>query len=313
MKKAFKRDVVNELHKPARVNFPRRRVIVKGLNDLYQCDLVEMIPYSKVNKGYKYILMIINVFSKYVWSYPLKNKSSAEIVRTFKHFLSKIKHPPQNLQTDFGKEFYNKDFKELLKKYNINHYSSYSNLKASVVERVNRTIKNLMYKEFSMQGNYKWLGILPTIISKYNNTKHRTTGYKPCDVDEHNEKSILQKAYTHLKIIDVKKPKFKIGDKVRVSKHRSVFKKGYTPSWSNEIFTVIKIQTTNPRTFIIQDYLGEIIKGGFYAFELQKVKHSNIYLIEKILRRKGNQIYVKWLNMDKKHNSWINAKDIKKL
>ena len=140
-----KREVINELHKPARKNFRRRRVIVKGLNDLWQADLVDMTKFSRENGGNKYILMVINVFSKFLWAKPVKNKSAKEITQAMDKIL-KIAHPntPNNLQTDQGKEFFNSQFYQLMKKFNINHYSSFSSKKASVVERVNRTVKNLV-------------------------------------------------------------------------------------------------------------------------------------------------------------------------
>ncbi|EFA12198.1 Putative uncharacterized transposon-derived protein F54H12.3-like Protein [Tribolium castaneum] len=306
----IKRQVVNELHAPARVNFKRRRVIVKGLNDLLQLDLVEMIPYSRVNKGFKYILMVINVFSKFVWAVPLKNKSALSVVNAMSEILKTRRNVPKNIQTDLGKEFYNKHFQQLMNKYKINHYSSYSNLKSSVVERVNRTIKGMMYKEFSVQGHYNWINILPGIIKKYNNTRHRTTGLKPISINKKNERKVLDQVYSHLKTMDIYKPKFKVGDFVRISKHRHLFKKGYTPNWSNEVFTVSKIQNTNPRTYLLQDVSGETIRGGFYTEELQKVKYPNVYLVEKVLRKKGNRLFVKWSGIDKTHNSWINSSDI---
>lgn len=171
-------------------------MIVKGFNDLFQADLVEIIPYAKINRGYKYILVVINVFSKFVWCKPVKNKKGQEITAAMKEILTKIKSVPKNMQTDMGKEFYNKDFKGLMEKLKINHYSTYSNLKASVVERVNRTLKTLIWKKFSLQGNYKWLDILPEIVKKYNNTKHRTIGCKPVDVKKKDERQILLSSYT---------------------------------------------------------------------------------------------------------------------
>lgn len=307
---SIKDDVVNELHKPARKHFKRRRVIVKGLNDLFQADLVEMIPYAKINRGYKYILVVINVFSKFVWCKPVKNKRGQEITAAMKEILTKIKSVPRNMQTDMGKEFYNKDFKGLMEKQKINHYSTYSNLKASVVERVNRTLKTLMWKKFSLQGNYKWLDILPEIVKKYNNTKHRTIGCKPVDVKKKDERQILLSSYTHPKIIDQQFSKFKKDDFVRISKYREAFKKGYTPNWSNEIFQIKEVRLTNPTTYLLQDQKNEKIRGGFYGYELQKVKHPDVYLIEKVLRRKGNKVYVKWLGLDKSHNLWISKENI---
>ncbi|XP_023312625.1 piggyBac transposable element-derived protein 3-like [Anoplophora glabripennis] len=132
---SIKEVVVNELHKPARKNFRRRHVLVRGLNDLIQADLVEMIPYAKVNKGYRYILIVINVFSKFVWAEPVKRKTAIEVSNAMAKILSQMKYMPHNCQTDLGKEFYNKEFKNLMTQFKINHYSTYSNLKASVVER----------------------------------------------------------------------------------------------------------------------------------------------------------------------------------
>lgn len=307
---SVKRQIVEELHRPARKNFKRRRVVLKGLNDLFQADLVEMIPYAKSNKGFRYILVVIDAFSKYVWAYPVKRKTGKSVAEAMKKVFLSSKGTPKNLQTDMGKEFYNSEFKTLMDKFTINHYSTYSNMKSSIVERVNRTLKNMMWKEFSMQGSYKWLQLLPNIVKQYNSTKHRTTGYKPIEVNRHNEKKILNNAYNYLKTVDVKKAKFKLGDYVRISKHRSAFSKGYTPTWSNEIFTISSINLTNPRTYNLEDEKKEEIKGGFYEQELQKAKYPDIYLVEKILKRQGDKVLVKWLNFDSSHNSWISKSNI---
>lgn len=305
----IKEDVVNELHRSSRKNYKRRRVLLKGIKDMWQADLVEMLPYSKLNKGYRYILVVINVFSKFVWVKPLKSKSAKDVSSSIKKIIKDV-GAPNNLQTDMGKEFFNKDFKKLMDEFNINHYNTYSNLKASVVERVNRTIKNLMWKKFSLRGNFKWIDILDEIVKKYNNTIHSTINKKPNEVNVKNEADILKSSFTHIKTVDPKIPKFKVGDFVRISKQREAFTKGYTPNWSNEIFHITKIKMTNPTTYLIEDENQSKIYGGFYGEELQKVKHPDVYLVEKILRRKGNKVYVKWLGLDKTNNSWILKKDV---
>lgn len=306
----IKKEVVDELHKPARKNFKRRRVIIKGLHDLFQADLVEMIPYSKNNKGYRYILVVINAFSKFVWAYPVKRKTGKAVADVMNKVLSSLKIPPKNLQTDMGKEFYNREFQTLMKKFNINHYSSYSNLKSSIVERCNRTLKNMMWKQFSFQGTYKWLDLLPKIVKQYNSKKHSTTGFKPEDVNTKNARKILNSAYSHTKTVDPKKQKFSIGDRVRISKYRAAFAKGYTPSWSNEIFTVQKVRLTNPTTYNLEDEQKQEIKGTFYEYELQRTKHPDTYLVEKVIRKKGNRLFIKWLGLDNRHNSWISKNNV---
>ena len=141
-----KSKIAHELHRPARKNFQRRRVKVLGIGDLLQADLVEMIPYARDNNGYKYMLTLIDCFSKKAYAAPLKDKTAKHVKLAMESILpDNVKH----LQTDEGKECFNKDFKELMKKRNITHYHTYSHIKASIVERFNRTLKNWMWEMFS--------------------------------------------------------------------------------------------------------------------------------------------------------------------
>jgi Integrase core domain len=303
-----RRDIIDELHKPARKNFIRRKVIIKGLNDLFQADLVDMSAFASVNKGYKFLLTVIDCFSKYAWAIPIKDKSGNQVTLAMKSIFLKDNRIPKNLQTDKGKEFYNKDFQNLMKKYTINLYSTYSTLKASIIERFNRTLKNKMYKEFTMNGNYKWLNIIDELLKNYNNTKHSTIKMKPIDVNKSNENRILNTVYNNLKIRG--RSKLKLNNYVRISKNKHLFEKGYTPNWTTEIFKIKKIQNTNPVTYILEDFQGNDIKGGFYELELLKVKHPDVYLIEKIVKTKGNKVFVKWLGFSSNFNSWINKSEI---
>lgn len=296
----IKKDVVSELHKPARRNFKRRRVIIKGLDDLWQADLADFKLYARENRGYKYILIVIDSFSKYLWTEPLKTKSASEVKDAMTKIL-KQGRSPRNLQTDAGKEFYNQSFKSLMQKHDVNHYSTYSVKKASIAERVIRTLKEKLYREFSLRGNYNWVTILDDLTKQYNEAKHRTIGMKPKHVTSNT--NLLSTVYNRPKIAG--KQKFSLNDVVRISKYKSVFDKGYTPNWSTELFKIIKVQLTNPTTYLLEDMSGRPIRGSFYQEELQKAKHHDVYLVEKVLRRKGNKVYVKWLGFDKSHNSWI--------
>lgn len=305
-----KKQVVEELHKPARKNFQRRRVIVKGLNDLIQADLVEMQPYAKSNKGFRYILVVINVFSKFVWMQPVKRKTAKDVTSAMAKILLDMKGVPKNLQTDQGKEFYNTDFKALMSSNNINHYSTFSNIKASIVERVNRTLKGIMWKQFSLQGSYKWLENLQNIAKKYNDTVHSTIRMKPNQVTKNNAHTIEKTVYNFIKSVDPRRNKFKVGDFVRISKHRDIFTKGYTPNYSNEVFRVIKVNYTNPVTYLLEDQEKQPIHGAFYHEELLKTRYPDVYLVEKVLKRKGNKLFVKWLGLKNTQNSWINTQDL---
>lgn len=302
-----KRDLVNELHHQARKNFPRRRVITKGIDDLWQADLVEMGSYSKANKGFRFLLTVIDTFSKFAWCEALKTKTATDVSMAFEKILQRGRIP-KNLQTDDGKEFFNTDFKKLMQKYSINHYSTYSVLKASIVERFNRTLKSLMWKEFSYNGNYLWIDVYRELVKQYNKTPHRTIKMAPIQVNSSNEKALLQSAYNHLKIF--RRQNFRVGDHVRISKYKHQFEKGYTPNWTTEIFKIRTIRITNPATYLLEDYEGNPIQGCFYKEELLPTKYPNTYLVEKILKTKGNKVLVKWLGFSDKHNSWIDKNHI---
>jgi len=255
------------------------------------------------NKGYRYLLTVIDTFSKQAWAVAIKNKTGDSVTKNMKSIFDDAQRKPKNLQTDDAKEFFNKTFQNLMKLNHINHYSTYSILKASIVERFNRTIKNMMWKEFSYQGSYKWINIYKALIAKYNNTYHKTILMAPNDVCFLNEELLLQTVYNHLKITH--KPKFKVDDYVRISKYKHVFEKGYTPNWTTEIFQIKRIQNTNPITYILKDYQGNDIKGGFYEYELMKTKFPDTYLVEKVIRHRNGRAFVKWLGFSSEHNSWI--------
>lgn len=305
-----KREIVNEIHRAARRNFVRRSYEMRGIDDTFQADLIEMIPHSKDNKGYKYILSVIDIFSKYGWAIPLKNKSGMEVTNAMKKIFVLDHRVPRNIQTDNGKEFYNKYFSELMLRNNINHYSTFSKLKASIAERFNRTILTKLYKHFHFIGSYKWINSIQKIIDTYNNSKHRTIKMKPIEVNTKNEKEILATIYQKNSTFNEETAKFIIGDHVRISKHKTIFEKGYTPNWSTEIFIVEKILQTNPITYILKDMNNQKIQGLFYNYEMQKTKHANNYLVEKILKKKGNKVLVKWLGFNKEHNSWIKSSEL---
>lgn len=305
-----KADVVDEIHKGARKNFIRRSYQMRGIDDTFQADLIEMIPHYKSNHNYKYILTVIDVFSKFAWTVPLKNKTGKEVTDAMKSIFLKDKRIPKNLHTDQGKEFFNKFFQQLMNEYGINHYFTYSKMKASIVERFNRTLLTKLWKIFSLQGSFKWLKTLKSVTNTYNDTVHRTIKMKPSEVNITNSNRILRDSYRKNNTLNTQyRPKFKMNDYVRISKFKSIFEKGYTPSWSTEIFQIYEVQLNNPITYLLKDLTGIKISGSFYEQELMATKYPTIYLIEKILRKKGNKYYVKWLGFDSSENSWIRKTD----
>lgn len=307
----IRKRIATELHTQARRNFPRRAVTVKGLNDLYQADLVEMIPYARLNKGFKYIMTIIDCFSKYAYGIPVKNKSGYHVAKALDTVLRKVSM--RHLQTDKGKEYYNSAVRAILNKHGVNHYSTFSEKKASIVERLNRTLKSMMYRVFTEQGSYKWYpSLLSDIVKKYNDTPHRTIGMKPREVNLSNENIVLRNINTttarNAKLM--KRTKFNVEDKVRISKFKRTFAKGYQPNWTNEVFTIDEVRPTIPVTYYLRDYEGKPISGSFYEHELLKSTVGDVYLIEKIVQRKGDRVKVRWLGFDGTHDTWINKKDL---
>ena len=307
----WQEELANELHKPIRRNFTRRRVIVNNIDEIWAADLVEMQQFSKWNKGNRYLLTTIDVFSKYGWIVPLKDKKGETITKAFQSIF-KEGRKPKYLWTDKGSEFYNKHFEDLLNKHNITLYSTENEEKSSVVERWNRTIKNKMWKRFTAQGNTMYLDILPKILKQYNNTKHSSIKMTPTEASKKkNEGTVYFNLFGNLKQLS-SLPKFQVGEKVRISKYkRKLFDRGYTENWSEEVFIIDKIQYTNPITYKLKDLNNEEIKGSFYEPELLKAKQE-IFRIDKVIRRdyKKKQALVKWKGYNDTFNSWIPIKDL---
>lgn len=160
-------------------------------------------------------------------------------------------------------------------------------------------------------GSYAWIKMLPDLVKMYNNTYHSTIEMKPVDVNADNEKLILHKF--HLKLLKnqkFKRSKFKVGDRVRISKYKKIFTKGYLPNWTNEVFTIYKIKPTIPKTYILKDDTNNILSGGFYEEEISRSKIGDVFLIEKVLKRKGDKVFVRWKGFDKSYDSWVDKKNM---
>ena len=182
-------------------------------------------------------------------------------------------------------------------------YSTYNEGKSAVAERFIRSLKNKIFKHMTSVSNNVYFDVLDDIVNKYNNPVHRTTKMKPIDVTpdsyaECNEDS------------NEKDSKFKAGDHVRVSKYKIIFVKGCAPNWSEEVFVVKKKKKkTVPWTYVISDLNDEPITGSFFEKELQKTSQEK-FRIEKVLKRKGDKLYVKWKGYDNSFNSWIDKNDL---
>ena len=312
---AWSNDLAEELHRPMRKKFQKRRVFAHDVDGIWTADLVDMQSFSKTNKGYKYILMIIDVFSKFGWAIPLKTKTGVEVTRAFERLWRTVPHP-KKLWVDKGTEFYNGTMKKLLAKNNIELYSTENEEKSSVVERWNRTIKRNMWKYFTANNTTRYIDVLPQIIERYNSTYHRSIKTTPTLAREPSKRQHVEESLYHDRRSPLlRRPKFEVGDRVRILKKKKTFEKGFTSNWTEELFTVSEVKRTNPPTYTIEDTKGENIQGTFYEQELQKTTQE-IYRIEKVLKRrttkkdKVKEIYVKWRGYSNAFNSWIPLSDL---
>ena len=256
--------LAEELHKPVINKFNKRKVYSQFKDNIWGADLADMQSLRRKNKGIRYLLCAIDLYIKYAFIIPLKDKKGISIVNAFNKIMKQSNRQPNKIWIDQGGEFYNHNFKIWLSHNDIIMYSTYNEGKSVVAERFIRTLKNKLYKHMTATGKNVYYDVLDYVVNEYNNTKHNTIKMKPIDVednervyiDEHNEKD----------------SRFKVGDRVRISKFKNIFAKGYTPNWSTEIFIVNKINDTVPYTYYLKDLNREEIIGSFYDRELQKTK-----------------------------------------
>ena len=209
---------------------------------------------------------------------------------------------PNKIWVDKESEFYNISFKKWLKDNDIEMYSANNEGKSVIAERFIRTLKNKIYKYMTSISKNVYIDKLDDIVRKYNNIYHTSIKMKPVDVKDNTYIDFKKE-------VNDKDLKFKIGDHVRISKYKNIFAKGYMLNWSEKIFIISKIKNTVPWTYVLNDLNGEEIIGTFYEKESQGTGQKE-FRIEKVLKRKGDKLYVKWKGYDNLFNSWIDKKDI---
>ena len=290
--------LAKELHKPIIKNFEKRKVHAAFKDNIWGADLADMQLLSRHNKGIRFLLCDIDIFSKYAWVVLLKDKKGISIVKAFQSILKQSNsRKPNKIWVDKGSEFYNVSFKKWLQDNDIVMYSTNNEGKYVVAERFIRTLKSKIYKYMTSISKNVYIDKLDDIVDEYNNTYHTTIKMKPIDVKDNTYINIDKE-------INNKDPKFKVGDRVSVSKYKNIFGKGYASNWSEEVFVYKKVKNTVPWTYVIKDLNGQEIIGTFYKKEWQKTNQEE-FRIEKVIKRKGNKIYVKWKGYDNSFNSWI--------
>ena len=233
--------LAEELHNPIIKKFEKRKLHAAFKDNIWGVDLADMQLLNRYNKGIRFLLCVIDIFSKYAWVVPLKDKKNVSIVTAFQSILKQSNIKPNKIWVDKGSEFYNASFKKWLQDNDIVMDSTINEGKSVVAERFIRRLKSKIYKHMTSISKNVYINKLNDIVDEYNNTYHTTIKMKPIDVKDNT--------YINTdKEINNKNPKFKVGDRVRISKYKNIFAKGYTLNWSEEVFVIKKVKNTVPWT-----------------------------------------------------------------
>lgn len=279
------------LHKPQRVNFPTRKTVARGLHETHQTDLADFSKHAKHNDGYKFVLVVIDVLSKKAYGEAMKDKSNASVIRAFEAIYGDGKAPlPINLGSDRGTEYLGKPVQDYFKRQGINHYTLQNRQKAAVAERLIRTLKSKIYKYMDSKGSERFVDKLSAFMDAYNGTTHRSIKMAPSEVSLENAARVAHTLYGTVSSRNsaAKKPRYEVGDSVRISAFRYTFRKGYEQNYTDETFVVTRVLSTDPATYELKDYYGERLSGIFYGKELVKVvvEKNKRYRIEYVVREK---------------------------
>ena len=275
-------DVHGVYRRIVKKKFPRRKVIARFPFDVFMADLIEYPQYKNVNNGYCFILVMIDCFTKMLYAVPMKKKNKEWTSEAFESIFKNFDEYPVNLVTDGGLEFFNSSVQRVFDSYGINHYKTPTRTKwkASVAERVIRTLKSRIEKYFKVKIKKRWIDILDQIVSNYNSVPHSSHGLAPQDVSSENREYVYKQLYPNKNITI--SCKLKVGDKVRKIREKTDFEKGYTENWSEEIFVITEQRQSQAVCwYIISDLKGGRIPGIFYYYQLNLVSRNDNQLKRK--------------------------------
>lgn len=312
-------------NKGVKRRFERSKVIVAGIDDQFDADLASFISYADENDGYRYLLAVIDIFSRYAWVEPIKDKTSQEMIRAFDKILSEGRIP-KRLRTDAGREFTSAAFQDYLNTKEIVHFTTHSEKQANYVERFIKTLKSRLYRYLIESNSARYIDVLPKIVDSYNKTWHSGIRSEPVNVTKRNERQLWWQMYWPKESYVKRRKKrkripfeFRVGDRVRTSYTRKPFQREYDTRWTAEIFKISRrFMRQGQPIYKVVDWHDKPLEGTFYQKELQKVEATddNLFKVEQIIKYKGRgkdkQALVKWKGWPKKFNSWIPASNLTK-
>lgn len=306
-------------HKLVKRRFPRRPYNIYNIDDVWETDICDMKKLKNYNDGYAYILVCIDTLSKYVFTEPLRDKSAQSVADAIQRILGRSGiRRPLVLQSDKGGEFMGAKTQKVLRQENILFRETKNDVKASVIERFLRTLKERIWRYFTHKRSHRYIDVLDKIVYSYNNAQHSAIKMTPASVNFYNAREARGNLLKRYATKREKRCKYKIGDLVRISEEKKVFDKSYEGKWTTEIFKIVRISTTrNPVVYYLHDLAGEPIDCFFYEEELSRVKRSFSdieFEIEEVIATRGKgknkELFVKWLGYGKNFNSWIKASKV---
>ena len=268
-------DLHSKFRRVTKKRFPRRRVIARFPFEIFMADLIEYPQYKVINKGYVYILLLIDCFTKKIYLAPMKKKDKHHAALAFETIFKEFDEFPVNLVTDGGKEFFNSLVAKVFQNYGINHYKTPSKTKwkASMAERAIQTIKNRLQKLFVKRQNNIWIDVIEQIGKNYNATPHSSHKLAPQDVGPENRDEVYKRLYPERDVTIV--CKLNVGDKVRKIKEKTEFEKGYTQKWSDEIYTIKSVRQSNGVCWYkLENLRKELQDGIWYYYQLNLVARN---------------------------------------
>lgn len=314
-------------HKRVYKNFARNRVLVKGIDDQWDADLAQMNKFSAQNNDMKYLLCVIDIFSRFAWVVPIPDKFQTTITPAFEQILRDSGRKPDRLRTDAATDFTASAFQRMCKRNKIRHFTTSGEKQANYVERFIQTLKSRIYRYLIQKNSVRYIDDLEALVSSYNGSFHSGIQMEPAYVNAENEKILWWQMYLPDEFFTGENPpKFKkkpflldVGNHVRITQTLGRLSRKYDQKWTSEVFEVSeRFHRYEIPIYKLKDIAGEPVKGTFYENELQKIdfdlSENALGTVEKIIKHRGRgrnrQALIKWLDWPKKFNSWVLVSDI---
>ena len=264
------------LYRDIKSKFYRRKVLTRGIGYQYQADLVDYSALKRDNSGFTFLLTIIDCFSRFALALPIKSKQGLHVLEGLKRAFKEMGKPIK-FQTDKGKEFYNKHVSTFLSRSKVHHFSTDQELKAQIVERFNRTLRETLKKSMAERKSLRYIDVLPDFLYGYNHRPHSSIyPYSPAGVDKSNEQEVYEIQYREYLNSRKASHRYQIGDRVRIAAYKGPFRKSYKEkNFTEEIFEIVDTLHTNPPTYRLKDLFGELLEGAFYEQQLQRVRKED--------------------------------------